>query len=89
MVFTPMLAHSSYCEKLFKLRSNPLGLERFSREEKVQIELLQLLRDLNCPLKSKQSHTNYYNGGRYNIRSQIEENVESHIRLWLDHDRDQ
>ncbi|KAI2491351.1 transposition [Fragilaria crotonensis] len=39
-------------EKLFKLRSNPLGLERFSREEKVQIELLQLLRDLNCPLKA-------------------------------------
>jgi hypothetical protein len=28
-------------EKLFKLRSNPLGLERFSLEEKVQIELLQ------------------------------------------------
>ena len=36
--------------KLFKLRSNPLGLERFSREEKVHIELLQLLRDLKCPL---------------------------------------
>ena len=39
-------------EKMFKLRSNPLGLDRFSREEKVQIELLQLLRDLNCPLKA-------------------------------------
>ncbi len=39
-------------EKLLKLRSNPLGLERFSREEKVQIELLQLLRDLNAPLKA-------------------------------------
>ncbi len=39
-------------EKLFKLRSNPFGLERFSREEKVQIELLQLLWDLNCPLKA-------------------------------------
>jgi hypothetical protein len=39
-------------EELFKLRSNPFGLERFSREEKVQIELLQLLRDLNCPLKA-------------------------------------
>jgi hypothetical protein len=39
-------------EKLFMLRSNPLGLERFSREEKVQIELLQLLRNLNCPLKA-------------------------------------
>ena len=39
-------------EKLLKLQSNLLGLERFSREEKVQIELLQLLRDLNCPLKA-------------------------------------
>ncbi|KAI2511195.1 hypothetical protein MHU86_3160 [Fragilaria crotonensis] len=39
-------------EKLFKLRSNPLGLERFSLEEKVQIELLQLLRDLKAPLKA-------------------------------------
>ena len=38
--------------KLFKLRANPLGLARFSREERVQIELLQLLRDLNCPLKA-------------------------------------
>jgi hypothetical protein len=43
---------SDLYEKLFKLRSNPLGLERFSREENVQIELLQLLRDLNCPLKA-------------------------------------
>jgi hypothetical protein len=39
-------------EKLLKLRSNPLGLERFSREERVQIELLQLLRDLKAPLKA-------------------------------------
>jgi hypothetical protein len=40
-------------EKLFRLRSIPLGLERFSREDKVRIELLQLLRDLvNCPLKA-------------------------------------
>ena len=38
--------------KLFQLRANPLGLARFSREEKVQIELLQLLRDLKCPLKA-------------------------------------
>ena len=38
--------------KLFKLRANPLGLARFSREERVQIELLQLLRDLKCPLKA-------------------------------------
>jgi hypothetical protein len=38
--------------KLFKLRANPLGLARFAREERVQIELLQLLRDLNCPLKA-------------------------------------
>ena len=38
--------------KLFKLRANPLGLARFSCEERVQIELLQLLRDLNCPPKA-------------------------------------
>lgn len=38
--------------KLFKLRANPLGLLRFSREEEVLIELLQLLRDLHCPLKA-------------------------------------
>ena len=38
--------------KLFKLRANPLGLTRFFREEKVQIELLQLLRGLKCPLKA-------------------------------------
>ena len=40
------------CLKLFKLRANPLGLARFSVEEKVQIELLDLLRKLNCPLKA-------------------------------------
>ncbi len=39
-------------EELSLLRSNPLGLVRFSREEKVQIELLQLLPDLKAPLKS-------------------------------------
>ena len=39
-------------EELFLLRSNPLGLERFSREEKVQIELMQLLKDLKVPLKA-------------------------------------
>ncbi len=40
------------CLKLFKLRANLLGLARFSLEEKVQIELLDLLRRLNCPLKA-------------------------------------
>ena len=39
-------------ETLFLLRSNPLGLQRFSREEKVQIELLELLRELKAPLKA-------------------------------------
>ncbi|KAI2511944.1 hypothetical protein MHU86_2460 [Fragilaria crotonensis] len=39
-------------EELSLLRSNPLGLDRFTREEKVQIELLQLLTDLKAPLKS-------------------------------------
>jgi hypothetical protein len=41
--------------KLFQLRDNPLGLARFSREEEVLIELLQLLKDLNCPLKAFES----------------------------------
>ena len=40
------------CLQLFKLLANPLGLVRFSLEEKVQIELLDLLRKLNCPLKA-------------------------------------
>ena len=38
--------------KLFQLRDNPLGLARFSREEEVLIELLQLLKELHCPLKA-------------------------------------
>ncbi len=41
-----------FYKELFLLQSNPLGLERFSREEKVQIELLQLLKDLKTPLKA-------------------------------------
>jgi hypothetical protein len=41
--------------KLFQLRDNPLGLARFSREEEVLIELLQLLKDLDCPLKAFES----------------------------------
>ena len=49
-------------EKLFKLRSNPLGLERFSLEEKVQIELLQLLRDLKVGSKIK-CKWSYLQGG--------------------------
>ena len=40
------------CLELFNLRANPLGLLRFSPEEKVQIELLDLLRKLHCPLKA-------------------------------------
>jgi hypothetical protein len=39
-------------EELFLLRSNPLGLEQFSREEKVQIEQMQRLKDLKVPLKA-------------------------------------
>ena len=38
--------------QLFKLQMNRLGVAHFSREEQVQIELLQLLMDLNCPLKA-------------------------------------
>jgi hypothetical protein len=34
------------------LRSNPLGLDRFSCEEKVHIELLQVLKELKAPLKA-------------------------------------
>ena len=39
-------------KELFELRANPHDLERFSCEEKVQIELLQLVRDLKAPLKA-------------------------------------
>jgi hypothetical protein len=39
-------------EELRELRSNPLGLDRFSREEKVHIELLHLLKELNAPLNA-------------------------------------
>ena len=39
-------------EEMQELRSNPLGLDRFSVEEKVHIELLHLLKELNAPLKA-------------------------------------
>ena len=39
-------------EEMQELRSNPLGLDRFSVEEKVHIELLHLLKELDVPLKA-------------------------------------
>jgi hypothetical protein len=39
-------------EELLEARANPLGLDRFSCEEKVHIELLHLLNVLNAPLTS-------------------------------------
>jgi hypothetical protein len=39
--------------KLFKLQANPLGLEHFSREERVQIELLQLAATRGSELSSQ------------------------------------
>ncbi len=39
-------------EEMQDLQSNPLGLDRFSCEEKVHIELLHLLKDLKAPLKA-------------------------------------
>lgn len=39
-------------EKLLLLRANPLELEKFSQEEKVQIQLLQLLNELKAPLNA-------------------------------------
>ena len=39
-------------EEMQDLRSNPLGLDRFSCEEKVHIELLHLLKELKAPLKA-------------------------------------
>ena len=48
----PDLGVLDLCLELFKLQANPLGLARFSQEEKVQIELLDLLRKLHCPLKA-------------------------------------
>jgi len=42
----------SLYKELRALRSNPLGLDRFSREEKVHIELLHLLKVLKAPLNA-------------------------------------
>jgi hypothetical protein len=39
-------------EEILELRSNPLGLDRFSYEKKVHIELLHLLKVLHAPLKA-------------------------------------
>jgi hypothetical protein len=39
-------------EELHELRLNPLGLDRFAREEMVHIELLHLLKELNSPLNA-------------------------------------
>ena len=37
-------------EELFEARANPLGLNRFSSKEKVHVELLHLLNELNAPM---------------------------------------
>ncbi len=39
-------------KEMLELRANPLGLDRFSVEEKVHIELLRILKSLNAPLKA-------------------------------------
>ena len=39
-------------EEMQELQLNPLGLDRFSGEEKVHIELLHLLKELKAPLKA-------------------------------------
>jgi Plavaka transposase len=39
-------------EEMQHLRSNPLGLDRFSCEEKVHIELLNVLKELKAPMKA-------------------------------------
>ena len=39
-------------EKLLLLRANPLDLDKFSQEENVQIQLLQLLNELRAPLNA-------------------------------------
>ncbi|KAI2506334.1 hypothetical protein MHU86_8062 [Fragilaria crotonensis] len=39
-------------EEMQELRLNPFGLDRFSGEEKVHIELLHLLKELKAPLKA-------------------------------------
>ena len=49
---SPNVSVLDRCLELFKLQANPLGLLCFSPEEKVQIELLDLLRKLHCPLKA-------------------------------------
>jgi hypothetical protein len=40
------------CDEMQDLRSNPLGLDRFSCEEKVLIELLHVLMELKAPLEA-------------------------------------
>jgi hypothetical protein len=39
-------------KEIQELRANPLGLDRFSVEEKVHIELLHIMKSLNAPLKA-------------------------------------
>ena len=39
-------------EEMQELQLNPLGLDRFSGEEKVHIELLHLLKEVKAPLKA-------------------------------------
>jgi hypothetical protein len=39
-------------QEMQDLQSNPLGLDRFSVEEKVHIELLNVLKELRAPLKA-------------------------------------
>ena len=41
-----------YYEELSRLQANPLGLETYSRKEKVNIELLDILKDMNAPLNA-------------------------------------
>ncbi len=39
-----------FYEELLSLQSNPLGLEHFSREEKLHIQLLDVLKEIKAPL---------------------------------------
>jgi hypothetical protein len=37
-------------EEISRLRANPLGLDMYSRKEKVSIGILDILKDMNAPL---------------------------------------
>jgi hypothetical protein len=56
-----------FVQEMMELRANPLGLARFSTEEKVHIKLLHIMKSLNAPLRAFSHILNWaakaYNSG--------------------------